>query len=497
LAASPTAADPYRAESALLVGALAAQPEAVAASAAPLRAAFGDQAIDQLLKASARMQAGAAAHPELAGQLSGLRSGLDLSDASSVSRFNARLDVAFDNARAVAAPEAAPVAVDGPSTRRPLVSLVKPGEKPAMSQAELEAYVAQNSVVTPRGLKRVNFASGDYRPEYDAALRRLGVDVVVIKAPSRAELSAFSEEDGYHLKSEYERWVTPTRTMDEQMQALGKADYQRKFRKALATSDGLPIEIGPLSVEKYEQWYPIYEDEVVGKAGGKRNVAQDFARKLEEKGQLGAGGEWHGLFFYDKDDRSKMLGGAIMKAWPERGMFVIGYAAYRPELKDANPATRVFAESMRLARQLGYKVLSMGQDTNFFGYDYSIGLMMNKSGLLFIPYPEDEITLTKVLDTTKIASVTNKQGQSGGYFFFGIPRSSPLVERYLASKEAGAPKEAQDLLGSAHYFDGRVLPAAETTVGLRFHGDDPNPPRTPAGIPVIDRPMAAPAPAGD
>ena len=496
LSAAPTAADPYRAEAARFVGALTAQPEAVAATAAPLRAAFGDQPIDQLQKAATRIQASVASHPELAGQLAGLRQGLDLTNASALSEFSTRLNTLFDNSRLTDSSAQAPAGtatVGGPSTHHPIVSLARHGETPIMPPAELEAYVNEHAVVTPRGMKRVNFASGDYKPQYDAELRRLGVDMVVIKAPTRAELGKFSEEDGYHLKSEYERWVMPVRDLDEHNAALGKPDRQRQFRKALSSSDDVPVKLGPLTVADYERWYKIYEDEVVGKPGGKRNVALDFARKLDEKGQLGEGKEWYGLFFYDKNDPTKMLGGVVSKAAPDRGMFILGYAAYRPELKDANPMTRVFVESAKLARKLGYKVLSFGQDTNFFGYDYSLGLMGSKAGFLLAPYPEDEVVLMKVLDTSKIASVKNGQGKTGGYFFFGIKRDSQVAQRYLASRDAGAPKEAQELLGSDHYYDGKVDSSKDTVVGWHYKGDDPNAIRVPVGIDIVEKPMAPPS----
>ena len=81
----------------------------------------------------------------------------------------------------------------------------------------------------------------------------------------------------------------------------------------------------------------------------------------------------------------------------------------------------------------------------------------------------------------------------GGWLFFGIKRDSPVVERYLQSKDAGAPKEAQDLLGSDHYFDGKVVPAKDTTVVWHYKGDDPNPLRVPIGVDVVDRKMPLPA----
>jgi hypothetical protein len=491
LAPAPSAADPFRAQSARLIGALVARPAAAEAHAAELRAAVGDQGADLLLKSAARLRARAATDPALGAQLAGLREGLNPDDPASVSELSTRLNALFEGSRARGGEAAPGAAVDGRGPgKRPLVSLARPGETPAMTAQELAAYADERSVVSPRGLKRVNFESGDYRPEYDAELKRLGADLVVVKAPTRAEAARLTEKDGWYLKSEYERWVMPTRTLEEHEKSLGKAQRVRQFQNQLASSAGVPTRIGPLTVEQYERWYPIYEDEVVGKPGGKRNVGLDFARKLADKGELGKG--WYGLFYYDPRDPEKMIGGVIMKAWPERGMFVLGYAAYRPEMRDHNPSVRTFAESIKLARSLGYKVFSFGQDTNFFGYDYTLGLMSNKAGFQLTPYPEDEVVLMKVLDDRKIASVTNKAGQTGGYLFFGIPRDGTLAERYFAARDEGKKPEAQELLGSDHYFTPETLAPDETTTAYRFAGDDPNPLRTPVGIKVVEGRMAAP-----
>ena len=486
ITAPAPASDPWRPEAARLATALVSQPQALSQYKVEIRAALGDQAYERLTKTASRLSSKAAANPALQEQLTGLRQGLDLADPAAVQELDSRLNAIFENSRSAAPSAGAVAAGEGSGTHAPLVSLVPAGETPAMSPAELEAYVTERSVISPRGLKRVNFASGDYKPAYDAALRRLGVDLVVIKTPSRAEMGKFKEEDGYHFKSEYQRWVMTTRTIEEHKVALGKAQRVRQFENQLAASAHIRTELVPLTVEQYEKWYPVYEDEVVGKPGGKRNVGLDFARKQAEKGTLEG---WYGLFYYDPVDKTKIVGGVIMKAWPERGMFVLGYAAYRPELKDISPSVRTFNESMQFAKSLGFPVLSFGQDTNFFGYDYNLGLMSNKAGFLLTPYPEDEIVLMKVLDASKPASVKNGQGKSGGYFFFGIKRDSPVAERYLQSKDAGAPKEAQDLLGSERYFDGKVVTSKDTVVGWRFKGDDPNPLRVPVGIDVNEREM--------
>ena len=245
LSAAPTAADPWRAESAKLVGALIARPAAVAAHQQELRAALGDQGVDNLLKVSSRVQARAAEHPELAAQLAQLKGGVDIENGASVQEMGARLNALFENSRYRPEAPDAVAAGHASGTHKPVVGLARSGERPTMTEQELEAYVNERSITSPRGLRRVNFASGDYRPEYDAALRRMGVDVAVIKAPSRAELGKYKEEDGYHLKSEYERWVLTVRTPEEH-EAMLDHKRARQFRKEMAASEHLP-EIGRAS----------------------------------------------------------------------------------------------------------------------------------------------------------------------------------------------------------------------------------------------------------
>jgi hypothetical protein len=486
LSAAPTASDPWRAESARVIGALAARPAAIAEHRAELAAVLGEQGVDNLLKTASRLESAARPGAAVSAQLAALGRGLDLDAPGEVDALRARLQALYD--RSSESGSAAVSAGEGSARRVP--ALARPGERPAMSSEELAAYAAERTVVSPRGLVRVNFDSGDYRPEYDAALRRLGADQVVIKKPSRAELSRFAEDDGWHLKSEYVRWVMPARSLEDYIASLPDSSARHRFRKTLALSDKAVYELKPLTVEDYEAWYPIYEEEVVGKPGGKRNIARSFARDLRDKGQLETGG-WYGLFYYDSAAKTRMVGGMIMKGVPERGMMVQGYAAYRQDFKDAHdPATRSFVVSMDLGLKQGYPVLSFGQDTNFFGYDYALGLMSSKTGFQLTPYPEDEIVLLRQLSAEKIAAVKNKAGASGGYFFFGIPRDGPVAQRYLAARDEGKNPEAQELLGSRRYFVPEVVPPEGAIYGRHFRGDDPNKLRAPKMVPLVERPMA-------
>lgn len=184
-AALPTAADPWRAESAKLVAALVAQPAVLSAHQAELRAALGEAGADALTTAAARIQAGAAAGGPLAGEVAALRSGLDLNDASAVDALGSRLNSLFEASKQH--PGSSPAVQAGTGgTRKPMVTLSRQGEAPALSHAELEAHVAKNAVVSPRGFKRVNFRLGRVSP----GVRRGPASARSVISPRRCCLQA-------------------------------------------------------------------------------------------------------------------------------------------------------------------------------------------------------------------------------------------------------------------------------------------------------------------
>ncbi len=503
LAPAPTPGDLWTPQASQFVGSLVASPAAAAEAAPQLAALVGPEAAAKLQAAAAAFAERRTADPALDAELERLSKGFDIRDLSAVEGFAASL---YDNiSRRPSDAGTSTVAVpDGPG-RAPLVTLSRPGQKPAMSPAELAAYVEKNKEVSPRGLVRVAFASGDYRPEYREALRALKVNRVTIKNPSRAEIDRLAgDEHDFRLVSEKVRWVMTTRTMDQHMADLadnskgGKGSNASQFRKSLEKARTLTVK-GPsvLTVEDWEEWYKIYEQEVVGVDNatgrvGRRAVEQDMARKLGAEKLASEG--WYGAFYYDAE--GKMVGGDIYKALPERGLFVNGYAAYRASLKPFSPAVRAFDIGMALAAEKNQPLFSFGMDTNMGGYDYSLGLMANKAGFLLEPFPEGDVLLSSMIDDSPIASVVNGQGHTAGYGYFGV--SDALKERYLAELEAGRPKPADQLLGRAFRRDGDTVRAqdgmtsAEATLYWHYQGTSPDSLRTPRGVRVERRRMTTP-----
>lgn len=97
--AAPLPSNPWHAESARFVGALVAQPQAVALHLDELNAALGVQQTESLRKAAKDLQASAAKDSALQAQLNNLRSGLDLTDAGAVQELGTRLNALFENSK--------------------------------------------------------------------------------------------------------------------------------------------------------------------------------------------------------------------------------------------------------------------------------------------------------------------------------------------------------------------------------------------------------------
>ncbi|MBI2387203.1 MAG: hypothetical protein HYV14_14520 [Elusimicrobia bacterium] len=99
VSAVPSASDPWRVPATQLVGALAAQPQAIAAHQDDLRAALGKQGAESLMKSSARLQARASKDSGLRAQLNDLRSELDLNDTEAIQELGTRLNALFENSK--------------------------------------------------------------------------------------------------------------------------------------------------------------------------------------------------------------------------------------------------------------------------------------------------------------------------------------------------------------------------------------------------------------
>lgn len=353
-----------------------------------------------------------------------------------------------------------------------------PARKKPLSDDELAALI-KTSV---RGLKSAEFQGEQYRPEYEARLKALGADVVAVDNPTPAQLRALTEQDGYHLSSAMLRWVTPVPgSLEKYVEAADPKNPDGRWpntkvrgsiRTELKKSKDVQVSLEPLRKEAYEEWYEIWDKEVGGKPGGTRAWHKDFPSKLVDPKQSPTDpSKWFLLTFRVNGE---LVGGAAMMLWTERELVSIGAAAYKAEFKGKySLSVRTFAEAMRLAASKGFDLLSYGSDFNLYGYDFALGLNNYKVSVGMVPYPEKSVRLVKLLsgDKFKAPDLLNKDGKSEGFFLYRIPRESELAARYLKSAEAGAPAQAETLIGGK-YFTPAALPAAATLRGVHYVDSD-------------------------
>ena len=128
--------------------------------------------------------------------------------------------------------------------------------------------------------------------------------------------------------------------------------------------------------------------------------------------------------------------------------------------------------SLEKAKELGFKYASAGADTNFYGYDYDLGLLAWKAAIRMVPHPEEPFNLIKVLDPSKFAE-GKAEGERAGHFFFSIKREGAFYERFLdrADGMTGEEGEGFELIGSAFLEDAIAKPE-EMMVGNQFYFDD-------------------------
>ena len=342
----------------------------------------------------------------------------------------------------------------------------------ALSDEQLKAKIKP----TVRGLRVATFQGDEFKPQYEARLRALGADVIDVDNPSAGQLAALGEDRGYFLTTNKLRWVAPLPETFEQYIAPVEANkpdgrwpdpgVRANIRTRLKKSKNVDVRMEPLSPENYEAWYPIWQKEVGGKPGGHLAWKPDFARTAEDLP------DWTMLTF--RMD-GKIVGGAVLNDWKERGFVTIGAAAYDAAYKGKYElSVRTFAEAAKKSRELGYHVISYGADMNGYGYDFAVGLHNYKTSVGMIPYPEGTVQLRKLVNADKLKAeeLKNKLGESEGYLFYALDRGSDVEKRYLQARAAGQTPAAKDLLGglalapgatrsadvfsAVHYVDGEA-----------------------------------------
>jgi len=128
----------------------------------------------------------------------------------------------------------------------------------------------------------------------------------------------------------------------------------------------------------FGKWFKLYQKLIGEKEKGRMAIDDDWLEKKEAEGKkVGA------LLAFEKE---RLLGGNLFYKISDR--LSVGYgAAQRISGLAGNLALMIDFYTMDYAQKAGYKKISFGQDTNFYGFHLSPGLIFYKAKLGFSPAP--------------------------------------------------------------------------------------------------------------
>ena len=417
----------------------------------------------------------------------------------------------------------------------------------AADHSTLEAYLSVPGRLSTNalGVKTAKFDTGDYKADYEPLLKKMGVHIVTVDAPSRQEIATLTEDRGYYLRPGGVVWVMPAETFDGYVAPLdgktrGKFKNQLKQSQGFNAADGT-LQVGPMKAEDYAAWHKIFKSEVVSREGGLEIWKEDFAQKLKagslddylRKLEVGKHEDWTSVLFKVKPEQLRRLvaegtisaadldkwtkagivdptsdqpivvGGALLhNRDAERGYVAIRAAAYlEPFKREFYLPIRAVVEGMAVARQSGMRLFSYGTDMSLYGDIQALGLLSFKSSLRLRPYPQHSsfsypkgsIELIKVLDPTPLARI-ERGGKRQGYALWTLKRQGPFIERYLTAKEAGRAEMPHEWLGGG-YLAPEALQPADLWRGVEhFPVDDGVIIQVPQGVPLNPRLSAPPTP---
>jgi hypothetical protein len=377
---------------------------------------------------------------------------------------------------------------------------------PEYQQLEAELAKPGRMGVSPLGLKTAKFDSLSFKPQYEPMLKRMGVHVVTIDAPSRRDLATLTEDKGYFLRPGTVEWIMPARTRDEYVNMWTGKD-RGTFKNQLKQSDkfieaGGTIETVPLNAADYAAWHKIFKHAVVSREGGVEAWTGDFGRRMEsgdldedyKKMEVGTIDQWSMIKFKATPDQLRQLVAENRVApeelaeWEKAGIvdmksdkpFMVGAmlvhdrkadrgnvairaaAILEPFKRKSYLALRGVVEAMDIARKAGLDTFSYGTDMPLYGDIQALGLLNFKSSLGLrgrpqrgFSFPKGVVELIKVLKPGPLATVV-RGGKRQGYALWTLKRDGPFIENYLAAREAGRVESPSQWFGD----DGKT-PAAQ------------------------------------
>lgn len=215
--------------------------------------------------------------------------------------------------------------------------------------------------------------SGDWQQH------RHAVDVVRVQDPPPLLWGALAAA-GFLPKPQVVTWRAATASCeDEFLSGLARKDKQNiRIARRRAKADNLAITVGPVDAALLERFLPIYEAQVARMVHGWSVATEHRERILADADSYFAVCAWEGDI---------LVGASINQQSKERDEVRARFSAVVADQRQASLTRVIYLEVVRVARELGFLMVSLGSDPNLYGHLVKPGLFSFKSRLGFVPVP--------------------------------------------------------------------------------------------------------------
>ncbi|MEV6603142.1 GNAT family N-acetyltransferase [Kutzneria sp. NPDC051319] len=206
-----------------------------------------------------------------------------------------------------------------------------------------------------------------------------GVDVVRVQDPP-PERWAELAEIGFLPKPQVLTWRAATAACEEDFLAgLARKDKQNiRIARRRAKADGLTTTIRGVDETLLAMFLPLYEAQVARMVHGWSVATEHRDRILAERDSYFAVCVWDG---------DALVGASINQRSRQRDEVRARFSAVVPDQRQASLTRVIYLEIVRVAREEGYTMVSLGSDPNLYGHLVKPGLFSFKSRLGFVPVP--------------------------------------------------------------------------------------------------------------
>lgn len=229
------------------------------------------------------------------------------------------------------------------------------------------------------------------------------------------------------------KWSSPTMSLNEYIKSVPKGrDIKRALNSIEEGKRNEPVHFikeEDLSPNRYSKWHNIYKRKIESFSRGRLNAPKEPPKKH------------FGLYAFEDGN---LLGGRIIKEFPEH--ISASYDAFQTDRKYINELA--YAMMMQEAYQSGKKKVSLGVDTNFYGYHMPPGVYKSKRSFGFSPYPYKK-------PGSHMFKVTDPSPFTDPYMFLSYDGSKNRLTNniYLRSNKSISERDYNASGGVRVYYD--------------------------------------------